>query len=325
MKKNYIALALGTVLSLTLMVAPVKADTIQKSVSVIRESGHPYAPVNTIIQQMGGTVQRNETGKFYTFTINGKKLRIDDTWSFAEVDGKLIPYETRTLGGFTIPVFKTPIIKDGNVYVPVDFLKTSVGLQLDVKDDKVTFNKVGDENSTTSVATVKAPSTGGTQSSTNGGSGNVESNRPVPKPTTPASNTNTTPVVTPKPPTKPANKPVYTGSTIKEKLYSLGFLQSGSNMTLNKYGKEGADQFDSISFGFGSGSIDIDMAIFASNPEIDQKIKTIFNWILPSQGGKLYSILDNPNLKSQTIQLDGRTINIEVTNIAVNVSFSPIK
>lgn len=32
------------------------------------------------------------------------------------------------------------MIKDGNVYVPVDFLKSSIGLKLDVKDNKVTFN-----------------------------------------------------------------------------------------------------------------------------------------------------------------------------------------
>lgn len=72
MKKNYIASVLGAIVSLTLMGAPVKADTIQKNVEVIQQSSHLYAPVNAIVEQMGGTVQRNETDKFYTFTINGK-------------------------------------------------------------------------------------------------------------------------------------------------------------------------------------------------------------------------------------------------------------
>jgi hypothetical protein len=340
MKKNYIALALGILLSLNLMVAPVGADTIKKSVGAINNGQKVYAPVSTIVQQMGGTIQRNEADKFSTFTINGKILRIDDQWSFAEVDGKFIPYETRVLGGFTIPVFKKPIIKDGNVYVPVDFLKSSVGLLLDVKDDKITFNAVGNGDSTTTVETVTVPSTSGTKPNSNVGAGNVETNRPATN-TTPTTNTTTTPVVTPKPtpvvvtpkptpvvvpkPTPVVKKTVYTGSTVKQKLYSLGFYSSSGDMYLNKYGKQGADQFDYIAFRVGSGSLDMGMSIFGSNPEVDQKLKTMFSWILPTKGGTLYSILDNPNCKSQTIKLDGRTVSIRVQSSAIDIDFGPIK
>jgi hypothetical protein len=320
LKKNYIALALGSLLSLTLMVAPVHADTIQNSVAVIQESGYPYAPVNTIVQKMGGTVQRNDTDKFTTFTINGKNVRIDDTWSFAVVDGNYIPYETRTLGGFTIPVFSKPIIQNGNVYVPVDFLKSSVGLQLSVTGNTVTFNAVGDGNSTAKVATVTKPSTGGTQSSSKGGSENIESNRPIPQPT-PTSNTNTTPVATPNP--QPTHAPVYNGNEIKQKLYSLGFVDIRGGLTLNPYGSQGAAQFSSMDFSAQSGNIDMNLTIYQSTPEIDQKIQTILNWILPTQGNTLYSILNNSNCSSQTIELDGRTISIDDENRFISICFGP--
>lgn len=61
-----------------------------------------------------------------------------------------------------------------------------------------------------------------------------------------------------------------------------------------------------------------------SNPEVDAKIRTMFNWILPSSGGKLYSVLDNPNLKDQTVNLDGKTIVIQMKSYGITVRFSPI-
>jgi len=348
MKKKYIALALGILLSLNLTVAPVDADTIKKSVDIMQQSGRPYAPVNIIVQQMGGTTERNEADKFSTFTINGKILRIDDQWGFAEVDGKFMTYETRVLGGYTIPVYKKPILKDGNVYVPVDFLKSSVGLLLDVKDDKITFNAVGDGNSTTTVATETVASTSEANPTANQGIGNIESNRPTTKPATPTTNTNTTPVVTPKPSTPvvvtptplapkpkptpaapkptsvvPVTKTVYNGSEIKEKLYSLGFFSTGKNLALNKYGPEGADQFTYAVFMVSSGNIDMELGIRGSDPQSDQKYKTIFNWILPTKGNSLYSIVDNVNLKSQTLKLDGRTVRIQVLSDEVVLTFGP--
>jgi len=76
--------------------------------------------------------------------------------------------------------------------------------------------------------------------------------------------------------------------------------------------------------GVGSGKYDMGIAIWASNPEIDKKLKTMFNWILPTKGNTLYNILDNPSCKSQIIELDGRTVTIDITNV-YDVNFGPRK
>jgi hypothetical protein len=64
------------------------------------------------------------------------------------------------------------------------------------------------------------------------------------------------------------------------------------------------------------------MALFIlnSNPEVDEKIKTIFNYILPSESGRLYSILDNSNLKPQTLQMDKRTVQIELISYEIKLT-----
>ena len=121
----------------------------------------------------------------------------------------------------------------------------------------------------------------------------------------------------------PKTKTVYNGSAIKEKLYSLGFYSTGNNLALNKYGKEGAIQFQYASFAVCSGDKDMQLAIRASTPEIDKKFKTIFNWILPTKGNTLDSILKNPKVKSQTLKLDGRTVQIEVINLGIYITFGP--
>lgn len=39
-------------------------------------------------------------------------------------------------------------------------------------------------------------------------------------------------------------------------------------------------------------------------------VKTLFNKLLPTQGGNLYSKVTNPNVGSQTLTMDGRTVDI---------------
>ncbi|OAA87785.1 cell wall-binding repeat-containing protein [Clostridium ljungdahlii] len=119
--------------------------------------------------------------------------------------------------------------------------------------------------------------------------------------------------------------PGHTGNQIKQKLYSLGFVDKYPNVVLNRYGSKVLDDWDAVSYGVGSGDVDMGLGIMASNPEIDAKIHTILNWILPTQGDTLFSILQNPNLKSQTIELDGRTITIKVEQTFISILFSPIK
>lgn len=144
MKNKILAVVLSAIVLLYFGVLPVHAETAKKTVDGIDVNGAVYAPVDAIITDMGGTAKLDKD-KFYTFAINNKKLYIPTTLSFAEVDGKFVPYGTKTVGGFTVPVYAKPVEKDGEVYVPADFLKSSMGLNLSVKDDKITFDAKSDD------------------------------------------------------------------------------------------------------------------------------------------------------------------------------------
>lgn len=159
MKNKILAVVLSAIVLLYFGVLPVHAETAKKTVDGIDVNGAVYAPVDAIITDMGGTAKLDKD-KFYTFAINNKKLYIPTTLSFAEVDGKFVPYGTKTVGGFTVPVYTKPVEKDGEVFVPADFLKSSMGLNLSVKDDKITFDAKSDD-----VAAGAKPDTNKTNSS----------------------------------------------------------------------------------------------------------------------------------------------------------------
>ncbi|MFL0163993.1 hypothetical protein [Candidatus Clostridium helianthi] len=118
---------------------------------------------------------------------------------------------------------------------------------------------------------------------------------------------------------------IYNGADIKQKLYGLGFVDLNGGLTLNQYGAKGAINFTKMDFSVLSDKYDINLTILQSDTETDKKVKTILNWILPTQGDYLYSVLDTNGLKSQTLELDGRTVNIRVQSYGIAIDFSPIK
>jgi Bacterial surface proteins containing Ig-like domains len=132
--------------------------------------------------------------------------------------------------------------------------------------------------------------------------------------------------ITPKTPTIPTIPTKgYTGAYVKQNLYSLGFVDKNGGLTLNPYGAKGGSNYSQLGFTVGSGNRDMSLLIYQSSPEIDQKIKVILNWILPTKGLYLYNVLDTPTLKSKTLELDGRTVIIRVTSYGVALDFSKIK
>lgn len=294
------------------------------NVETITNDNKKYAPINNIIKQMGGQVTVYEDGKTPVYTINNNKVIVDEKWAFALINGEYVPYETKNMGDWTVPVYRTPVSKYGNTYVPINFLVSEVGLKLNVKDTQVTFDAVGENNSTATVDTVNVPSTSGSQSSSNTGSSSiVESNRPASNPK-PSSGGNSNSGGTS---TSNTTQTIYTGSEVKQKILdsNLGFAKLYSGLTLNPYGPQADSKFTTLEYTVGTGNRDMSLSIYQSSPEVDQKIKTILNMILPTQGSKLYSILDTPGLTTQTIELDSRTILIRVENYGLIVDFSPIR
>lgn len=118
---------------------------------------------------------------------------------------------------------------------------------------------------------------------------------------------------------------VYNGADIKQKLYSLGFVDHNGGVIINPYGANGAVNFTSLDFTVGSDDRDMSLGIMQSNSDTDKKIKTILNWILPTKGDYLYSVLDTKGLQPQTLELDGRTVNIRIQSYGISINFGPIK
>ena len=117
---------------------------------------------------------------------------------------------------------------------------------------------------------------------------------------------------------------VYNGADIKQKLYSLGFVDHNGGVIINPYGAKGAVNFTSMDFTVGSGSRDMTLIVMQSNSEIDKKVKTILNWVLPTQGNYLYNLLDTNSPQSQTLQLDGRTVTVRVESYGIALDFGPM-
>lgn len=125
--------------------------------------------------------------------------------------------------------------------------------------------------------------------------------------------------------TRPSGN-IYTGAKIRDKVRSLGFADSQyGGLILNPNGANGRDQDNILAFSVWNDNRDMNLTIYATNSEVKQKVPTILNWILPTQGSYLNSILEDPNLKSQTLELDGRTITIESQQRFLGITFGPIK
>jgi hypothetical protein len=95
-------------------------------------------------------------------------------------------------------------------------------------------------------------------------------------------------------------------------------------MALNPNGV-GRDEDDYMAFATLSGGKDMNLTILCTNSEVEQKVPVILNWILPTQGKYLNSVLEDSNLKSQTLELDGRTVTINSQQRFLSVTFGPIK
>ncbi|MGV8980511.1 Ig-like domain-containing protein [Clostridium sp.] len=123
-------------------------------------------------------------------------------------------------------------------------------------------------------------------------------------------------------------KPVYNGEEIKAKVREIeGVFDFNGGLALNPYGKLGASSLTNFCFNVGPSDSDLtrdmNFTILGGDAEVDKKIRTILNLILPNDGNKLYSILDNVNLKSQVIYLGGRKVDIEAEKNFLSICFGP--
>ncbi|WP_242247989.1 hypothetical protein [Bacillus cereus group sp. BfR-BA-01328] len=117
----------------------------------------------------------------------------------------------------------------------------------------------------------------------------------------------------------------YTAPEVKQLAYSLGFVNGDRGLKFNLYGEKGDNMFNVARlYPIGTGEWDVSMFIYNDNSSIDNALRTLFNNLLPNQGNELYSILDNPQVTSQELIMDGRKVKIDKTK-SLAVYFGPVK
>lgn len=110
---------------------------------------------------------------------------------------------------------------------------------------------------------------------------------------------------------------VLTANEIIDNTLDLGFYKSKTlkNSTyLNPYGSTASRGYDTINVWAYNGEnesggpteFELGMTIADKNPALDSKIKTIFNWILPSMGDHFYNILFDKAIYPSNLEASGK-------------------
>ncbi|WP_283747761.1 hypothetical protein [Bacillus thuringiensis] len=117
----------------------------------------------------------------------------------------------------------------------------------------------------------------------------------------------------------------YTAHEVKQLAYSLGFIDGEKGLKFNPHGEKGDNMFNVARlYPMGNGEWDVSLFIYNDDSSIDNVLRTLLNHLLPNQGNELYSVLDNPQVKSQELTMDGRRIKIDKAQ-SLAVYFGPIK
>lgn len=121
------------------------------------------------------------------------------------------------------------------------------------------------------------------------------------------------------------NGKTYTAHEVKQLAYSLGFINGEKGLKFNPHGEKGDNMFNVARlYPIGSGEWDVSLFIYNDDSSIDNALRTLLNHLLPNQGNELYSVLDNSQVKSQELTMDGRRIKIDKAQ-SLAVYFGPIK
>ncbi|MFJ8531423.1 hypothetical protein [Bacillus sp. NPDC094106] len=356
-RKRMISLLATGVILTSGIPASVHADTEKKEIKIQEMQGEKVIPMNELIHQMGGQVQEgsDEDGDYKVFIVGDKSIKIHEKQSCAFVNGEIQPYKKERINGFTFPTYWEPIYTSEDVMVPADFIADALhikmngsNIEFDVekkkeepKDSNTTAHPANEDNKATNQLKKDSENTSNevrqnnekqneskqkdvvkenkdkdTNKQPNNHVNNEKNNNQEQKnqnePNTEQNN-------------QASQEKVYTAPEVKQLAYSVGFVDSEKGLKFNPYGKDGDDMFIVADlFTPGNGAWDVKMFIYNNNNSINEPLKVLLNKMLPTQGNKLYSILDTPGIQSQELLLDGRKIKIE-KNKDLAILFGPIQ
>lgn len=117
----------------------------------------------------------------------------------------------------------------------------------------------------------------------------------------------------------------YTADTVKQKAYDLGFFDRGDVLVYNKNGQAGNESDDLAYFyPIGNGETDMRLTVVSLDPTFSPILKQLGAAILPTGSQQFYDTLKS-NPASQTLQIDGRTIKVEISGFSkVDIKFGPV-
>ncbi|WP_144537301.1 hypothetical protein [Bacillus thuringiensis] len=120
------------------------------------------------------------------------------------------------------------------------------------------------------------------------------------------------------------NGKTYTAPEIKQLAYTLGFFNGEKGLRFNPHGKDSDKMFDVANlYAIGDGQWDVSIFIFNGDNSIDEPLRKIFNHLLPTEGAKLYEIVNHAESGVQEIELDNRLIKIKKGQVLA-IYVSPI-
>lgn len=156
---------------ISLLVVGIMCCSIKTSEASVKSeiSDKQYAPINTIAEFYNGSI--NVTNQNARIDFNEISIFMEKNNGFAKVNGKYVPYKTKEQNGYIIPVLNKNIIKEDEIYVPVQFLEKYCGLAFLYEDDKLSLNT---NNGGKYIDTISIPSKIGSISTPI-----VESSRPI--------------------------------------------------------------------------------------------------------------------------------------------------
>ncbi|WP_242247985.1 S-layer homology domain-containing protein [Bacillus cereus group sp. BfR-BA-01328] len=99
---------------------------------------------------------------------------------------------------------------------------------------------------------------------------------------------------------------------VRNILISSGFFKRDNSYVYNTYGEKGDKLFDVMRVQITPNEkYEYRMFINNDNPAVNTSVRKMLNEILPTQGDYLYNVIDNPAVKTQTLKLDSRIVEIE--------------
>jgi Copper amine oxidase N-terminal domain len=110
----------------------VKVNGSETGNAPFSQNGHLYVPLNEIAQKMGDSVTASNN-KVSVRKSNGQLIVVSANQAKAIWQGKIVPLKTKQVNKVNVPVNAKAIYKNGQVYVPVEFLNDSKGMSYPVK------------------------------------------------------------------------------------------------------------------------------------------------------------------------------------------------